>query len=223
MRRKRKNAWPGSPRLHARAARKGWRRKGSRRTRRNAGSFVSTGTRSIGAAFNAKVAKEAGVILYGNISTTFASDYLQGMFPVLRSNAALDVLSVLGVASLNGYVTGKFRMTSKYAQNVLTGGLLAGVTRLLRKVLPGKFSTCGLGEDLEGFGDWTPSPAQFARPIMAGLGWAPGPGTPQIGTHGMGDSAVWNQTFPGNYQHQAGSPLVTLDGMGDADEMAGLA
>lgn len=224
----RRNAWPRFPLLHSRAARLGWNRKrrGSRRTRRNAGgSLVSQGSKAVTRGFSLTNAKKAGVILYGNISTSAAANYIQNMVPMLRSHAALDVLSTVAVAGLNGFVTRKLKFASKYSNDVFVGGMLAGVTRLLKAVLPGHFNTCGLGEDMEGLGDWMVSPSNIAtaRYGTHGIGWAPGPNTPAIGTHGIGDEAVWGQINPPGYMNPPMSPLVVLDGLGMEDEMAGLA
>ncbi len=243
MRRKRKNAWPGFPRLHSKAARRGWRgRRSSRRTRRNAGSIVAQGSRAVTRGFHLAAVKKAGVILYGNISTTWLAEMAQKHLPMLNSHPALDVISVLGIAGLNAFATQKLKFASKYSSDIFIGGMLAGATRALRHILPGHFSTCGLGEDLEGLSNsYYATFDQVMHPIgpngylqnpghpmhhtmpYGHMGAYAGPGSKMISLKGVGDEAIFTQLNPGQYVHQPNSPVITLDGMGDAEEMAGLA
>lgn len=238
-RRSRKNAWFGKPRLHSKAARKGHRRsRGSRRTRRNAGamSIVNNTTRSLRAGFDPKIIKTASAILLGNISTTWYVDQIASRVHMLRTNPVLEVGSLLLLGGANALFVGKVLKQPKYAKDILIGGILAGVTRAVKMVLPGHFATCGLGEgegfmglgeEMDGLGSYYASPGNlvvtpnghfqgqlnqpgryphahmrgfgaYASPSavgIAGLGWAPGPSMPTIGTHGMDDYAPPTMPF----------------------------
>lgn len=161
-RRSRKNAWPKHPRLHAKAARKGHRRSrlSRRRTRRNAGamSIVKNTTRSLRAGFNPSVIKRAGAILLGNISTTWYVDQIGSRIHMIRTNPVLEVGSLLLLAGAQGVFVDKVLKQRKYASDILIGGILAGVTRAVKTVLPNQFATCGLSDDLDGLGSYYASP-----------------------------------------------------------------
>ncbi len=210
-RRSRRNIWWGAPRRHSKAARKGWGRRRSRRTRRNAGSLVRTATRSLGAGFKVKAWEQATAILAGNVGATFFTDKATQALPVLR-NPFLQIGTLLLTAG--GQMLAVKKLAPKYAANVLVGGILAGVTRAAKMVLPGRFITCGLGEDFEGLDDWFMNPrlAQSAFPLHGMDGYA-SPQARMIGTSGMGDEATLMQA-----QH-----AITLDGFADmalAEELA---
>lgn len=226
--RSRRNAWFGKPRLHAKAARKGHRSRSRRRTRRNAGThsgrddsrgdIIKQTTRSLKAGFNGKVVRRAANILAGNVGATFFNDRLAGFFPMVRSNPIFEIGSLLAIAGLQGMVVHKFIPKILNANDILIGGILAGVTKAARTVLPGQFSSCGLGEDMEGLGNsFYATPEQVLYPItpngmrtsIAGFGAYQSPAAPLIGTNGLGDEAMYQQVQPAN--------IVTLDGMADAE------
>lgn len=192
-------------------------------------SLVKQGTRSLTAGFNGSVLKKATAILLGNISTTFYLDQIASRVPMVRSNPIFEIGSLLLLSGGNALVAKK--IWPKHASDILVGGILAAVTRGVKTVLPGRFSTCGLGEDMEGLGMYEyvhglgnfvigPHSTQTAFSMSGyggpmtpkigthGLGWAPGPNMPEIGTHGLGDEAVYQQV-QGNQGHN----LVTLDGL----------
>ncbi len=227
-RRSRKNAFWGRPRLHSKAARKGWGRRRARRSRRNAGamSLVKNTTRSLGAGFQGKVLKRAGTILGGNVLTTWSEGMIASRVPFLRSHPIAEVFSLFVLAGAASVVAAKTAVR-KYVSpaDILIGGMLAGITRGAKLLFPGSFATCGLGEDLEGMDGWFANPhnigtafpllngyagphalAQGVREGIAGMGWAPGPGNPTIGTSGMNDYAQL-------YQTQAPTVITALDGM----------
>lgn len=216
-RRSRRNAWFGFPLLHKRTAVKGHRRsRKSRRTRRNAGSVVTSARRAVTSGFKMSVLKKAGTVLAGTLGASFIGGHIQNMFPFLKRNKVLDVLTVLGVASIDAAIVKKIKPA--YASDILVGGLVAGLLRGAKAVLPNQFNACGLGEDLEGLRDdmeglgaYYATPGQVMHPIgtsgMGQLGWAPGPRTPVVGTSGMNDYALHAQVQPGN--------VVQLDGMDD--------
>ncbi len=239
-RRSRKNAWFGKPRLHRKAARRGWskRRSSRRRTRRNAGStsLVRNTTRSLKAGFAPTTLKKAGTILAGNMGASFFTDKLAMHFPIVRSNPVIEIATLLLLASGQGMFVKRFIPKVLNANDIFIGGLIAGATRALKMVLPKTFQTCGLGEDLDGLGyemdgmgdysyvqgmgDYTVSPGNPV--INTQGGWVnrlngmdayPGPQAPTIGTHGLDDSAVIPQV----------QRAITLDGMADmavADEIS---
>lgn len=227
-RRSRKNAFWGRPRLHSKAARKGWGRRRARRGRRNAGamSLVKNTTRSLGAGFNTKVLKRAGTILGGNVLTTWSEGMIASRVPFLRSHPIAEVLSLFILSGMASIAAAK-TPARKYLNpsDILIGGMLAGITRGAKLLFPGSFSTCGLGEDMDGMGGLFIGPqntnyafpllngyagphalAQGVRDGIAGMGWAPGPGNPTIGTSGMNDYAQL-------YQTQAPTVITALDGM----------
>ncbi len=212
-RRSRKNAFWGFPRLHSKAARKGWARKRSRRSRRtrhNAGamSLVHNTTRSLKAGFAPNTLKRATAILLGNISTTFYVDQIGSRVPMIRSNPVFEIGSLLLLAGANAMVAK--RIWPKHASDILIGGILAGVTRAVKTVLPGRFSTCGLGEDMEGMGGmdgWFADPRQIQHAFPL-AGYA-SPAAPTIGTHGLGDEAMYHQVQPTN--------VIQLDGLANEE------
>lgn len=221
-RRRRFNAWFGAPILHRKAARRGWgrRRSKGRRTRRNAGMSGMFGktTSAATSGFKMPVLKQAGVILGGNILTTWSAEKIMGALPTLKNNKILNVVTVLVTAGL-AHVAAR-RFLPKYAPGVLIGGVLAGVTRGVREFAPSVLpSSClgddmeglgwdleGLGEDMDGLGDWTigPKNAYSAFP----LGSYAHMGQPLVGTAGFGDYANMGQSGQKHYSH-----LVKLDGM----------
>ena len=109
------------------------------------------------------------------------------------------------------------KLAPRYASDVLIGGILAGVTRFAKIVLPGRFTTCGLGEDLEGLsddmygmGDWMASPGNIRNAFaLRGMDAYPSPQAPVIGTAGMDDYALRWQAQPQN--------IVQLDGLADSE------
>ncbi len=125
----------------------------------------------------------------------------------------VGALLLLGGAQ--GVFVGKVLKYPKYATDLMIGGILAGVTRAVKMVLPNQFSTCGLGEDMEGLGDYihpgvgvvTPN-GQFVQHLN-GFGAYIGPSNPLTGTHGLGDEAMYHQVQPTN--------VIQLDGMADAE------
>lgn len=140
--------------------------------------------------------------------------------PMMRSNPFIEIASLLGIAGLQGMIVHKFIPKILNANDVLIGGILAGVTKTARMVLPSSFSSCGLGEDMEGMGAYYATPEQIMGAItpngmhagfpgMRGFGAYPSPAAPLIGTHGLGDEAMYQQVQPAN--------VVTLDGMADAE------
>ncbi len=230
-RRSRKNAWPGKPRLHSKAARKGWRRS-RRRTRRNAGtmSMVKHTTRSLRAGFDPAILKRASAILLGNISTTWYVDQIASRVPMIRSNPIFDIGALLLLGGAQGVFVSKVLKQPKYATDIMIGGILAGVTRAAKTVLPKQFSTCGLGEDLDGLaddldglGDYTISPndmivntngmyegtlnhqGRFPHGPMHGMDAYPSPDTRMIHMHGLSDHAVLHASH-------SGRPLITEQG-----------
>lgn len=208
-RHRRFNAWFGAPLLHKRAARRGWGRRKARRSRRNAGSLSLGGiSRAATAGYRVNVLKKAGTILVGNIGTTWIAGQIQNFLPILRNNRILDTLTVLSTAGLASFVTRRIRPIGKvlHPDSVFIGGILAGVTRGLKNFAPGILPSSCLGEDMDGLGDWfiNPGLVNSAFPLH-GLGYAPGPGTPIVGTHGIGDHAMHWQTQPGS--------VVQLDGL----------
>lgn len=217
-RRSRRNSWPGAPRLHAKAARKGHRRsRRTRRTRRNAGSMsmVRNTTRSLRAGFDPKILKRASAILLGNISTTWYVDQIASRVPMLRSSPVFDIGALLLLGGAQGVFVSHILKQPKYATDIMIGGILAGVTRAVKMVLPNQFSTCGLGEDMEGLGDYiypgvgvVTLNGQWVQRLN-GLGAFARPGAPLIGTHGLGDEAMYHQVQPTN--------VIQLDGMADAE------
>ncbi len=222
-RKSRKNSFWGHPRLHSKAARKGWGRRKSRRTRRNAGgmSIVKQTTKSVREGFAPSTIKKATAILLGNISTTWYVDQIASRVPMIRSNPLFEIGSLLLLASGNALVAK--RIWPKHANDILVGGILAGVTRAVKTVLPGRFPTCGLGEDsMDGMGDYSYVQGMgnlgsggFIGPFVAsraftmqGIDGYASPHAPTIGTHGLGDEAVYQQV-----QGNQGRNLVTLDGL----------
>ncbi len=217
-RRSRKNSWFGQKRRHSKAAKLGMRRRRSgRRTRRNAGahslSFGSV-SRSATSALKVNVLKDAGVILGGNILTTWSAEKIMGAIPALRSNKFANVATVLMTAGLAGVFTRRF--APKYANSVLIGGALAGVTRGIRTLAPNLLpSSClgddmdGLSEDLDGLADWMASPGNIARAFpLHGIGSYAHIGQPVVGTGYMGDYANMGQSG-----QQQFAKMVQLDGM----------
>lgn len=176
-------------------------------------SLVRQTTRSMQAGFHTNTLKHAGTILAGNVGATFFQDRLAGVVPMIRSNPLFEVGSLLALAGLQAFVVKKFIPKILNANDILIGGILAGVTRGVKAIIPGHFTTCGLGEDMEGLGDDLEGlGAWFATPRSIGSAFAlrgyASPQAPTIGTHGLGDEAVFNQ-IQGNMGHN----LVTLDGM----------
>ncbi len=198
-RRSRRNSWSKHPRLHRRAARKGWRgsrsRRRSRRTRRNAGSIVQRTFRAGTQGFKLNVLRRGTTILAGNVGTTFFTEKLGGMVPSLTSHPVGQVAALVAVALAQSALVGKVGFLRKALNpaDILIGGMLAAVTRTARLALPGTFQTCGLGEDLDGLGDWMASPGNISRAFPLLNGYA-SPAAPMIGTHGIGDYAQIYQT-----------------------------
>ncbi len=178
--------------------------------------MVRNTTRPLRAGFDPKILKRATAILLGNISTTWYVDQIASRVPMLRSNPIFDIGTLLLLGGAQGVFVSKVLKQPKYAADVMIGGILAGVTRAVKMVLPNQFSTCGLGEDMEGLGAYYASPGnvvvtpngQYVNRLN-GLSAYPGPALPLIGTHGLGDEAMYHQVQPTN--------VITLDGMADAE------
>lgn len=214
-RRSRRNYWKGQPRLHRRAARKGWRGSRSRRrTRRNAGSIVSKTFSATKSGFRLNVLRRGTTILAGNVGTTFFTEKLGGMVPALTSHPVGQIAALTAVALAQSALVGKVgflrRMLSP--SDILIGGMLAAVTRTAKTLLPGTFSTCGLGEDLDGLGSWYANPYNigsafrlmngmdaYASPVGVRAGEA-------LGIHGLNDYAQL-------YQTQPPTVITALDGL----------
>lgn len=169
-------------------------------------SIVRQTTRSLRAGFATKTLERAGTILAGNMGATFFTEKLASIAPMIRSNTFFEIASLLGVASVQAFVVKKFIPKMLNASDILIGGILAGVTRGVKAVLPGSFTTCGLGEDFEGMGDsYYPTPWQVNHAILtsngypAGMGYAPGPDTKMLQMSGMGAFANPNQPFIGTH------------------------
>ena len=210
-RRSRRNYWKGQPRLHRRAARKGWRGSRSRRrTRRNAGSLAQRTFRAGTAGFKLNVLRRGTTILAGNVGTTFFAEKFGHMVPSLTSHPVGQVAALAAVALAQSALVGKVGFLRKMLSpsDILIGGMLAAVTRTAKLVLPGTFSTCGLGEDLDGLGSWYANPYNIgsAFRLMNGMGAYASPGAPEIGTHGIADYAQL-------YQTQAPTVITALDGL----------
>ena len=215
-RRARRNSWRGHSRLHRKAARKGWRgargRRSRRRTRRNAGSLVHSTRRAATRALSLGVLRRGTTILAGNVGTTFFTEKANRFLPsMLTSNPIGQVATLAAVAMAQSALVSKVVLLRKALNpnDILIGGMLAAVTRAARLILPGTFATCGLGEDLDGLGDWmaTAGPGGNIANAFSLRGYA-SPQALMIGTHGIGDYAQIYQTQP---------PVVitALDGMAD--------
>ncbi len=167
-------------------------------------SLVRNTTRSLKAGFAPTTLKKAGTILAGNVGASFFADKLAQHVPMVRSNAFFEIGTLLLLASAQGMVVKKFIPKILNANDIFIGGLIAGATRALKLVLPSTFMGCGLGEDFEGMGSYYADPRQIMHAFpLHGIGAYPGPQAPMIGTHGLGDEAVYPQV-----QH-----AITLDGM----------
>lgn len=223
-RRSRRNAWFGKPRLHSKAAKRGWRgRRRSRSVRLNAGSMVANTTRSLKAGFDPNILKRATAILAGNVSTTWYVDQIGSRVSMVRRNPYVEAATLLALSGANAMVVGKVLKQPKYASDVFIGGILAGVTRVIKAVAPGMFNTCGLRGDMEGLSDWTIGPQNVMnafsarQPFMNGMDAYPSPAAPLIGTHGLADSAVVPQV---NYANAHPNMLDGLANLALAEELA---
>ncbi len=198
-RRSRRNVYWGRPRKHSKAARKGWGRRRARRSRRNAGSVLSIRhtTRSLSKGFSKKAFKQAGTILGGNILTTWSEGMISSRLPFLRSHPIAEVASLFVLASAAGVFAAKTPLRKFISpKDVMIGGFLAGITRGAKLLFPGSFTTCGLGEDMEGLGSWYVAPfGNAAHPILAGMGAYASPhAVDRALVAGMGDHAIYPQT-----------------------------
>lgn len=170
-------------------------------------SLVRQTTRSLKQGFSTNTLKTAGTILAGNMGATFFAEKAANFFPMLRSHAAIEVAALLGIASAQAVFVKKFIPKMLNANSILVGGILAGVTRGIKAIAPGSFTTCGLGEDMDGLGSYFVSPNQIAAAIGThgqhvgiphpsqfvygtGFGAYPSPAAPLIGTHGLSDHAT---------------------------------
>lgn len=168
--------------------------------------MIRTTTRSLGAGFNTKVIKQASTILGGNILTTWSEGMIASRLPFLRSSKIAEVLSLFVLSGAAGVFSKKFLSKFVNPSDVLIGGILAGITRGAKYLLPGTFATCGLGDD-EGF--------MGLGEDMDGLGAFYHPGMQVITPNGM---FVNHLNGMGSYAHK-GQPLITLNGgygMGDS-------
>lgn len=169
-------------------------------------SLVRQTTRSLKQGFSTNTLKTAGTILAGNMGATFFAEKAASFFPMLRSHVAIEVAALLGIASAQAVFVKKFIPRMLNANSILVGGILAGVTRGIKAIAPNSFTTCGLGEDMDGLGDFVnpfniahsinphgqyvgiPHPNQFV--YGNGFGAFARPDQPMIGTHGIGDHAT---------------------------------
>ena len=171
----RDNIWFGNSKGHAKAARKGWKHRGHKRSKRcrdNPGAVsIKSPVKALTSAFNIDLAKRAGFVIGGNLLTTFVADKIIGSVDMLKSNKAANVLVVLGMAGVAGAAAHRF-MPSR-GSDVLLGGMLAGLTRTLKMVWPSQFGSLGddLEQDMEGLYDYV-DPRQIMAPM---------------GTRGFGD------------------------------------
>jgi hypothetical protein len=247
----RRNAWFGNSIGHRKAAFRGyrsWLGKHSRRTRRNRGS---TSIRGIVGKSKAQITKgvrvlpTAGAILLGNVGATWGVEQLAKHLPILRTNKYAEVISLFGLGIVEGMLSKHIPVgIIKRSSNAFyVGGMLAGVTRSLKYIFPGTFSTCGIGDDMDGMGDWFasagpqgnvamafpnthgwrpphhgpyPHPRLPFHPHMHGMGAYVGPSTPDFQMHGMGDYAQFGATMPSAMVRQGGMNPAVHTHMGDA-------
>lgn len=167
-RRKRKhrdNVWFDHKSLHRKAARKGWRhRKHSRRDNPVAATSIMHPVEAVKSGFKPTLLKRAAWIVGGNLLTTFVADKIINSVSMIKDNKILNVLTVLGTAGLAGAGARMVpvAMVKANADDVLLGGMLAGLTRTLKIVWPSQFGN--LSEDLEGLEDYV-NPMNIGRPI----------------------------------------------------------
>ncbi len=218
---RRKNAFFGFPRLHSRAARLGWGRRKSRKSRRNAGtaSLVKSTTRSLGAGFQTKVLKQAGTILGGNVLTTWSEGMIASRVPQIRSHPAVEVLSLFVLAGAAGVFAAKTPLRKLVnPSDVLIGGILAGITRGAKYLFPGTFTTCGLGDDgMDGLNGWYANPHNIgtAFPLLNGYAG------PAAIAQGVREGIAGMNDYAQLYQTSAPTLINTaLDGMAANAEVA---
>lgn len=174
----RRNSWFGNAVGHRKAALRGWgvrKYKKSRKIRSNAGGgTIAASVESIKEpvkatlqGFKIDTLKSVGMVVVGNIVTNMAAKQVQKLHPSLGGNKILNIGSTLLTAGAAGVVAKRF--APKYANDVLVGGLLAGLSSTLKSIWPQHFGS--LADDLEGIGDdglgntWMIGPGEAAAAI----------------------------------------------------------
>lgn len=199
------NAWFGHRKGHRKAARKGWqKRKHGRRSRRcqSNPSITAAPMKAVTSAFTKDLLIQGGTILAGNLITVFLADMAISRVDLLKNKWA-NVAAVLATAGVTGTLAKKY--LPKYGNDILIGGMLAGLTRGLKTAFPNQFGGTGLGEDdLEGLEDFV-DPRQVMAPIGMSDYADPRRLMAPVGTSGLGDSATVPQA----------RGAITLDGLAD--------
>lgn len=210
-RRKSRNSWFGEPKRHAKAARLGWsHRKGrGRKKSRNAGAMgvLSSIPSAAKSGFKTDALKRAGWIIGGNLVTTWTASKLMDAVSILKSSTFARVGTTLAVAG--GVAAASKLAISGHSSDILTGGILSGLTRGLRELFPSVFG--GMSDDLDGMGDYV-DPRQIAM-ARNGIGDYVDPRQIATARNGINDYADFRQI----------QAPVKLDGLQDsmvAEEIA---
>jgi hypothetical protein len=205
-RRFRDNIWFGHRKGHRKAALKGWRKRGHKRSRgrkcrSNPASITAAPMKAVTSAFSKDLLVRGGVIVAGNLATTLAADALISRVDMLK-NKWVNVVTVLVTAGVAGTLAKKY--LPKYGDDILLGGMLAGLTRGLKTAFPNQFGNLSGDDDLDGLDDFV-NPNQVMRPIGMNDYADPRQLMAPIGVSGFGDSATVPQA----------TRAMQLDGLAD--------
>ena len=170
-RRFRDNIWKDNAAGHRKAARKGWSHRRGRRHWSNPGGeavSIKQPMKALTSAYNLNLAKRGAFVVGGNLLTTLVTDFIAGKVAIIKDNKMANVATTLVVAGLAG--AGAKRFMPARADDVLLGGMLAGLTRTLKMVWPSQFGN--LSDDLEQDLDDYVDPRQIMAPVgTRGIGY----------------------------------------------------
>ncbi len=186
----------------------------AKKHRRGRFNPVASLSRAVGKVFDKKDAKKAAGIIGGVIGTTFLTDIALSpdFMSTVRNNKFLNVLSMLGMSAVAGYLARQTKYTKAHANDIAIGGVVAGITRALKYVAKGSSwgKYLGEGDGMDGFDNY----AHLDTPLvnLHGFGNYASPQSNLISMHGMGDDLnMRNAGFALSHPH--------LVGMGDSAVM----
>ncbi len=182
----RRNAWYDNSKGHARAAKKGWRSRGSssakwsygrtgdnprrrhRRTKRNRGFAIGSSLKGITsnatAAFSKSNLTKAGVALAGNLGTTYAASAIINAVPFLQGKLG-KFLTFMGTAGLTGMLAKHVPFIKNYTNFWLLGGMLSGATVGLKSIAPQRFGMLDYEGGMDGLSDNVIGPLEVMNAV----------------------------------------------------------